>query len=326
MSIPTIHALFLARAAFLAAGTILFSVHAAGAAAVAKVGAVSISRETLERAVQQSVSATYFHKQVGPDALRQISKDRLRELVRREHAALAAADAGLPVPVQEARRRCAEIEKQLGTKGYAESLMLNGWTRDQHVREVAKTLLADEAFRRFVTAPSAVSEAEVRATYETAPERWRMPEAAHVEHILVRANGPDDDAGAEERAASVAGRIRAGESFAALAAAFSADDYRVKGGDLGWVHRGRLLPEVDAVVFTVDPGSVPAPVRSKEGWHVVRVVERRPVRQLTFEEAAPRIRKDLEEKKRAEIETAWFASIAAKHPVTILDPELVESP
>lgn len=314
----------LARMAALGAGLLLFCAHANGATVVAKVGAASITREALDRSVQQSVSATYFHKQLGAETLLQLSKARLQELMRRELAALAASDAGIPISIADARKRCAEVERQLGPKGYAESLRYNGWTRDQHIREVAKTLLAEAAYRRFVTIPSAVPAADVRKAYDAAPSRWTMPESVRVQHILIRPSGLGEakEAEAEARAASVAGRVRKGEDFAKLAAEFSADDYRVKGGDLGWVHRGRLVPEVDAVLFEVEPRSVPAPIRSSEGWHVVRVLERRPARQLTFDEAAPQIRKELEKQKLETTEASWFASLRKKHPVTILDPSL----
>lgn len=313
-----------ARKTALGAGLLLFCVHAGGATDVARVGATSITREALDRAVQQSVSATYFHKQLGAETLLQLSKARLEEMIRREHATLAAGDAGMPIPVADARKRCAEVEKQLGPKGYAESLQYNGWSRDQHVREVAKTLLAEAAYRRFVTIPSMVADADVRKAYNGAPSRWKMPESVRVQHILIRASGlgEDHEAEAQARASSVAARVRDGEDFGKLAAEFSADDYRVKGGELGWVHRGRLVPEVDAVVFAAEPGSVPAPIHSSEGWHVVRVLEHRPARQLTFDEAAPQIRKGLETQKLEATEAAWFASLRKKYPVTIVDPSL----
>ena len=314
----------LARTAALGAGLLLFCAHARGATLVAKVGGASITREVLDRAVEQSVSATYFHKQLAPEMLLQLSKARLQEMTRRELAALAASDAGMPIPLADARKRCAEVEKQLGPKVYAESLRSNGWTRDQHVREVTKTLLADEAYRRFVTIPSAASDANVRKAYGAETSRWKMPESVRVQHILIRPGKLGDAKGteAEARAASVAARVRKGEDFAKLAAEFSTDDYRVKGGDLGWVHRGRLVPEVDAVVFALELGRVPAPIHSNDGWHVVRVLERRPARQFTFDEAAPQIRKDLEKQKIEATEASWFASMGKKYPVTILDPSL----
>lgn len=313
-----------ARWAALGAGVVLLCAHARGSTVVAKVGATSITREALDRAVQQSVSATYFHKKPGPDTILEQAKARLQEMTRREQATLAATAAGMPMPLADARKRCAKIEKQLGPQEYAQSLRFNGWTRDQHIREVARTLLVDAAYRRFVTTPSAVSDAVVRKAYDAAPSRWKMPESVRVQHILIRASGlgEAEKAEAAARAASVATRVRKGEDFAKLAAEFSADDYRVKGGELGWVHRGRLVPEVDAVVFAIEPGSVPAAIQSKEGWHVVRVVERRPALQLTFDEAAPQIRKDLGKQKLEATEAAWFASLRIKYPVTILDPSL----
>lgn len=313
-----------ARTAGLVSVLLLVCAHAKGTTIVAKVGTTSITREALDRATQQSASAGYFHKRLDPKTLLTVSKARLDEMVRRELSVLAAHDAGIPVPVADARKRCAGIEKTLGAKAYAESLRYNGWTRDQHVREVARTLVAEAAYQRFVVTPSAVTNADVRQAYDAAPARWRMPESVRVQHILIRPNGLGVDriAEAEARAASVAARVAKGEDFAKLAAEYSADDYRVKGGDLGWVHRGRLLPEVDAVLFTLNPGSVSAPIRSGEGWHVVRVSERRPARQLTLPEAEPQLRMELEKQRLHATEASWLASLRKKYPVTIVDPSL----
>jgi peptidyl-prolyl cis-trans isomerase C len=316
-----------ARIVALAAGMFSVSGVAAGATVVAKVGPATISREAVDLAVQQSVGTTYFHKQLEGEARNKVARERLEELIRRELAAFAAKDGGIPLPASEAKKQCASIEKQLGARAYADSLKANGWTREQHVREVTKSLAAAEAYKQFVTIPSAVTDAEVQAEYAKAPARWTKPESVRVQHILIRTAGSAEAASAETKALadSIVVRIRDGEDFGTLASQYSADDYRVKGGDLGFVHRGRLVPELDAVVFDLEPGSVSDPILASDGWHVVRVLEHQPARQLTFDEAAPNIRSVLEKQKHDSIESDWLASLKKKYPVTILDPALVDA-
>lgn len=302
----------------------LLSTPSDASTAVAKVGNTSISRAALDQSVNQSISSTYFHQSMPSSTRLTVSKERLQELIRRELASLAARDAGLRDFVDEATSQCREIEKQLGPAEYAESLKLNGWTRKQHVRELSKTLAAAEAYRRFVTVPSVVSDAELRATYEAEPSRWTMPASARVQHILIRPSGTSEKAfdEAATTAKAITERARAGEDFGKLAGELSADDYRIRGGDLGLVHKGRLVPEVDAAVFAMPTGVASDPIRSAEGWHIVVVNERHEARQLSFAEAAPRIREVVEKERVSSTEAAWFASLKKKYPVVILDPEL----
>ena len=98
--------------------------------------------------------------------------------------------------------------------------------------------------------------------------------------------------------------------------------YRIKGGDLGWVHRGRLVGAVEDAVWSAEVGVLVGPVRSSEGFHLARALERRDRRQLSLEEAAPMIRGQLEERNLAELERRWYDGLRKRYPVIIEDPKL----
>ena len=91
-------------------------------------------------------------------------------------------------------------------------------------------------------------------------------EQAHVRHILVET---------EEEANKVIERLKAGEDFAELAKELSIDPgSSAKGGDLGFVPRGRFVAPIDEAVFTLPIGEVSEPIKSEYGWHVIEVLER----------------------------------------------------
>lgn len=95
-------------------------------------------------------------------------------------------------------------------------------------------------------------------------------------------------------------RIANGESFPALVAEFSEDDATKKrAGDLGYFAEERMLPEVFDAAATLQPGQISAPVRSRLGFHLLRLTESRPARALTFEEAQPEIETRIANLKRA---------------------------
>jgi len=97
-------------------------------------------------------------------------------------------------------------------------------------------------------------------------EAPHVTEQTHARHILVET---------EEEANDVIARLKAGEDFADLAAELSQDPgSAANGGDLGFVPRGRFVPEFDEVVFTLPVGQVSDPVQTQFGWHIIEVLER----------------------------------------------------
>ena len=121
-------------------------------------------------------------------------------------------------------------------------------------------------------------------------------EEIHARHILVRvpADAPADaDAKAKERAEALAARARGGEDFAKLAGETSEGASGAEGGDLGWFRRGEMARELEEAAFHLEGGQISAPVRTRFGWHVVQVLERRAVAPRPLEELAPQLRERL---------------------------------
>jgi peptidyl-prolyl cis-trans isomerase D len=97
-------------------------------------------------------------------------------------------------------------------------------------------------------------------------------EQSHARHILVET---------EEEANEVIERLKAGEDFAELAKELSTDPgSSARGGDLGFVPRGRFVAPIDEAIFSLPIGQVSEPVESDYGWHVIEVLERE-VRELS---------------------------------------------
>ena len=292
---------------------------------VARVGERTISRAMLDDAISQALNASYHHGQITGERRRELERVKIDELIRRELNLAGALDRDLEPPLAEAEASRAGIEARLGTAAYDEALASIGMTREDHARAIAETLLAQRAYDEFVLRPAEVDDDEVRAAFDAAPDQWRMPESSHVLHILLMVR-PDanaaETAGVERQAAELAARAREGENFQNLASGFSQDMYRIKGGDLGWVHRGRLVAELEDAVWAAEIGVVVGPVRSGEGYHLAKVLGRRQARPMEWSEVEPMLRERLETEKLEVAEDAWFEPLRRAHPVVILDPDL----
>lgn len=173
---------------------------------------------------------------------------------------------------------------------------------EETAEEALIRALLDEALE--VAAPT---EAECRRVYDAERRRFRTPELYEASHILIEA--PAADAKAAEAARDAAKRLLANLSsgattFAKLAEAHSACPSGQLGGSLGQLCVGDLVPEVEAVLARLAPGEVVAePVRSRFGWHILRLDGRIPGRELPFDAVEDRIRLHLESR-------AWTAAAA----------------
>ncbi|GGG27939.1 peptidylprolyl isomerase [Caldovatus sediminis] len=153
--------------------------------------------------------------------------------------------------------------------------------------EAVGRLLAAE-----ITVPEA-DEATCRRWFEANRDRFRAPEAWHAQHLLIAAD-PEDEAArraAEAEATALLAEVLADpERLAPLARERSACPSRAQGGDLGLIEPGTTVPEFEAALRALAPGEVhPAPVATRFGFHLLRLLRHEPGRDLPFEAVAPRI-------------------------------------
>jgi peptidyl-prolyl cis-trans isomerase D len=132
-------------------------------------------------------------------------------------------------------------------------------------------------------------------------DRYTTREQRRARHILVAAS--DDPAADQAQAQAAYERAVAGEDFAALAQALSADPgSAAQGGDLGWAEPEFFVAPFAEAVWALQPGEISAPVQSEFGWHVIRLDEVRAGSVQSFDE----VRAELEpEYRRAESERRY---------------------
>ena len=95
-------------------------------------------------------------------------------------------------------------------------------------------------------------------------------------HILITTNEVISQADAQERLQTLKYRIEQGDDFGELARTNSQDPgSSFKGGDLGWINSGEMVPEFEEVMNSLKPGEVSKPFQSRYGWHLLQVLERR---------------------------------------------------
>lgn len=153
-------------------------------------------------------------------------------------------------------------------------------------------------------AKAEISPEEVQAYYDSHKSEFSTPERVHARHILFQiAPDADDAARAEIRkqAEDVLAKARQGEDFAGLAEKYSQDSSAGNGGDLGFFPRGRMVPQFEAVAFSLSPGAISEIVETEYGLHIIKVEAREEAKSQTLEEARPRILGELKAAKSIEM-------------------------
>jgi peptidyl-prolyl cis-trans isomerase C len=144
---------------------------------------------------------------------------------------------------------------------------------------VINNFLTLEYLDKVVAASVTASEDQILQYYEQHKDDFTVRDSVHVRHILIK-SGAEDPAEAKgearRKAEDLVKQLRDGAEFSALAAQHSHDPgSRDRGGDLGFVHRGRMVPAFEEVAFALPPGQVSGVVETRFGYHVIKVDERR---------------------------------------------------
>ena len=152
-----------------------------------------------------------------------------------------------------------------------------------------------------------------------------MVNQIHARHILLKISPDLSDDEARQKLEQLRQRIQSGEDFAALARAHSDDKGSgARGGDLGWVSPGMLVPEFEQELGALQPNQVSAPFKTQFGWHIVQALDRRQG-QASPETEQARVREALFRRRSDEEWEQWLRRLRDEAYVEIRLPRSPEA-
>lgn len=174
--------------------------------------------------------------------------------------------------------------------------------------------------------PAAVREEECRRYYQSRAERFRTPDLFEASHILIEPDGDGADAWASAEAEARAIAAELGDdpgNFAAAAREFSKCPSAHQDGSLGQIRRGELVDAVQTALEALPEGTTGRePVRSRFGWHVLRLQRKIQGRTLPFDVVKAKIADMLEARAWAVAATNYAAELARSAEIegVLIDP------
>jgi len=174
-------------------------------------------------------------------------------------------------------------------------------------RKIRHLLVDIDAIR----AKTVVPQSDIERAYNDGIEQYSTPEQVRASHILLKTEGKDD-AAVKASAEDLLKQAKGGADFAALATKHSEDEVSAKnGGDLDFFGRGRMVPEFDAVAFSLEPGQISDLVKTQYGYHIIKVVEKKPGTVRSLDEVRQQIADQIAF-QRAQAQAADLADTLAR--------------
>ena len=206
----------------------------------------------------------------------------------------------------EARRAAAEslvVSRLLVKAAYEKKI-------DQ-VEEISRVVLAnkdkfllDALYKKEILDKSEATDAEIKDFYN---------------HLEFKLRASQIVVSSEDTAKAIFEKIKAGENFEQLAYDHSIDPSAKRNrGDLGYFMWGAMVEEFQTAAFKMQPGEVSPPVKSRYGWHLIKLTEKSPNEMRgTYEQAKDQIKNQIVARKRNQLTQAYIESIRAKYPINV---------
>ena len=219
----------------------------------------------------------------------QPTRDDLPELQR--YALSSLIDERLEM--QELRREEKEQKATIVATDSVVDDMIDGMAKDSHMTSeqllasLAQQGIGAETLRSQLRAQESwqdwirgrygsrlrIGEAQIKAFQARMAAEANKPKY-QISEVFIDANKAGGMAQALDEANQLIGQLHQGAQFQAVARQFSASPTAANGGDVGWVTAGELDPEVRAAVDEMRPGSLSAPIQTKDGVYIVYLRDR----------------------------------------------------
>ena len=153
-----------------------------------------------------------------------------------------------------------------------------------------------------------IDDSAVKKHYDDAPRRYSKPGSRSASHILLPlVEGAAGEEAVRAKAARLVSEARGGADFAELARTYSKDaGSATRGGDLGVIQKGAMVPPFEKAVFALSAGEISEPVKTEFGYHVIKVTRVSKTEAIPFEE----VREDIATALRRRGGEAEFVQLA----------------
>ncbi len=214
--------------------------------------------------------------------------------------------------LQEAKVRSVDVGDQ-EVKLALKQLIQQGENLDEKdpasLKNVRDQLTLLKVVDREVRSGVMVADPEMKRYYQEHRDRFALPEEYTLSQIFFRGRTADDMDDLRAKARETMSLLKKGESFEDLALQYSDDPTGSRGGRLGLVRQGELLPAIERGVANLVPGGISEVIESPIGLHIVRLDDKKPKAFRPYEEVRQEIQALVFQQKSEDMFQTWLAEL-----------------
>jgi peptidyl-prolyl cis-trans isomerase SurA len=262
-------------------------------------------------------------RELAPERERMEKQYRGEELSRRLKMLEAMALTTMierRLQLQEAKVRSIDVGDQ-EVKQAVKQLIQQGEKIDENdpvsIKNVRDQLTLLRVVDREVRSGVMVAEPEMKRYYQEHRDRFALPEEYTLSQILIKPRSTDDAADAKNKMRDIMALLKRGESYEDLALRFSDGPNASRGGRIGLVRQGELLPAIERGVEKLFPGGISDVIESPEGLQIVRLEDKKPKQFRPYEEVKQEIQALVFQQKSEDMFQTWLADLKNKAYIEI---------
>lgn len=206
-------------------------------------------------------------------------------------------------------------QRNIELSEFVNGLAKEGTSFEAYKQDVKGHLLRQRLMRREVQSKIIVTDEEVGEYYKAHRDDYEGKEAVRIRQIFLHIPRGGNEQAREEvrkKAEGIRKRLLGREPFEMLAAQFSHGPEAQSGGDIGFIERGRILPEVEAAAFQLDVGAISDVIESPLGLHIIQVVDKKGAGLKPYDDVRREIQMKIEDQKMQERYERWIADLRKK--------------
>ena len=248
---------------------------------------------------------------------REIRNQVLMRMVDEYVCAAASKELEIRVSDEEIEMRLQAMKENAGITSdqmFQEELAKEGMTINELKDSIRRQTLARKVLQLEVYSKIKVSESEINDYFEEHIAVYRIPAQVHAGILLIEVS--DDNPGEWERAGkkaeSIYEKIQQGAVFEDMVKEYSDGPSTDQGGDIGFIEKGKSLPEFESVAFELNTGDVSKPFRTQHGWNIVKIIEKKEEYTKPLSEQKDEIKTMLKMLKSRDLEAEFLEKYRAK--------------
>lgn len=265
---------------------------------VAVVNGTAISVDERDKEVGKLLPKEYFHTNINEEKLKALQEKALDSLIERTLLYNYAVSKNIKVTDIEIDEVMTNLASRLGSKKKLEDAIKQlGFTKKSFTEAVRKDEVLKKLYKKEIE--TKISDEELKEYYDKNMYKFKEPEKLRVRLIYVK-NDPkakDGKQEAKKRIEEAQALLKSGENFPYVAQNYSNDPSRVMGGDMGYLHKGMLDPDVEAKAFSMDINTTSEIIEKDIGYFIVKVEDKTSANQLSFDNIKNGLKTELKKKE-----------------------------